>query len=49
MKKIKCEFTEQELLDLWTALLIWLEECPFDKKVIQNLIRKVRRYLGYEV
>lgn len=50
MNKIKCEFTKQELEDLWSALTVWWirideKENPKTVKDIEKLIKKVRKYL----
>lgn len=50
MPKTKCEFTKQELEDIWSALALWLDqiakyENPQNTKDVEKLIKKVRKYL----
>ena len=50
-KKIKCEFEDQELENIWSALAIYrnvLEDegqSPITLKEVKKLIIKVRKYL----
>jgi hypothetical protein len=51
--KKKCEFTNQELEDLWSALGVWQrnldkKQNPQTDKDITKLIKKVRKYLGHK-
>lgn len=54
MKKVRCEFTNQELEDIWNGLAAWDDELdkklnPNTAKDIQKLIKKVRNYLGHKI
>ena len=53
--KMKYEFTQQELEDLWSGLTCYLDEIkarkdsPQSEKDIKKLVKKVRKYLGHKI
>lgn len=50
---IKCEFSEDELMDVWRSIQVWQDELneklhPATAKALVKLVKKVRKYLGHK-
>lgn len=48
--KIKCEFTKQEIEDIWSAVAIWGRtidnvQNPLTKKALDKLARKLKKII----